>query len=44
MQTLVYTLNKNSQGGAKDMMEDVDLNELIIIPNFDLESLTLEKI
>ena len=44
MQNLPYMLRTNSQGGFKEMIEDVDLNEVITIPKFDLETLTLEKI
>ena len=37
-------LSTSYQGGAKELIEDVGLNEVIIIPKFNLESLTLENI
>lgn len=42
MHTLAYTLSTSSHGGVEDMLEDVDLDEVIPIPKFDLETLTLE--
>ena len=34
--TILYTPSTNSQGGAKDSQEDIDLDEVIIAPMFDL--------
>lgn len=44
MPTLAYMMSISSQGGGEDILEDVDLDEVISIPKFDLETLTLEQI
>ena len=41
---VLYTLSTSSQGGAKDTEEDIDLNEVITIPKFNLDNLILEEI
>ena len=41
--TLVYTSSTSSQGGVKDSLEEIDLDEVIEIPKFDLDKLTLEQ-
>ena len=44
MQTLAHTPSTRSHRGAKEILEDIDLDEVIPILKFDLETLTLEKI
>ena len=34
--TIVYTLSTSSQGGVKDIEEEIDLEEVVTIPKFDL--------
>ena len=41
---VLYTLSTNSKGDVKDIEEDIDLNEVIPIPKFDLDNLSLDKI
>ena len=41
--SFVYTPSTSSQGGAKDTQEEIDLDEVIKIPKFYLDKLTLEK-
>ena len=42
--TFLTTLSTKSHEVSKDNEEDIDLNEEIIIPKFDLDNLSLEKI
>ena len=41
---VLYMPSTSSQGGTEDTEEDIDLNEVITIPKFDLDNLSLEKI
>ena len=41
--TLVYMPNTSSQGDVDDFQEEIDLDEVIEIPKFNLDKLTLEK-
>ena len=42
--TIVYMPSTSSQGGDEESQEDIDLDEVITIPKFDLDNLSLEKI
>ena len=42
--TFFIVSSTSSHGGAKDIEEDIDLNEKIFIPKSDLDNLSLEII
>ena len=39
---VLHTMSISSQGGVEHTKEDIDLNEVITIPKFDLDNISLE--
>ena len=40
--TIVYRLSISSQGGVKESLEDIDLDDVITFPKFDLDNFSLK--